>query len=318
MGEKIKKFNKIVFLEKIPIFKDQIEVLKTFAHEVIIPKNHPKDYEDGLNRIQGAEAIVTGWFSIKEELIKQNPKIKFIGFWATVMRIDNDLKKRIKYKIFLHIVENYEDNALVEYILGGMICLKNLTFFENEDIKQGKETQFYQFRKGKEIENFQDGLLDGKEALIIGQTNSSKMLADILSKKFNMKVTILECPIKKEIKEKFHKLLKTCNFLIINNHHLEEYILKGHEFALMKNDVILVNTTTGQHVIRHKALIDKCKSSPNFRVLMDAYSTYIPDPEMFKIRNIWMTDRRRFTCKEVFRQKTDSLIEGFKKYFSII
>ena len=38
MDKKPQKFNKIVFLERIPIGENQIEILKTFAKKIIIPK----------------------------------------------------------------------------------------------------------------------------------------------------------------------------------------------------------------------------------------------------------------------------------------
>ena len=204
-------------------WNDPTEKLREKGYHIITNNEHRKLSEEELINMMDKEVvgIVAGTEQITKKVMESAPNLKVISrFGIGIDNIDIDFAK--KKGIVIHMTHSHVD-AVAEHTLALILAsYKNIT----------------------SKEKFLGTLLRGKSIGIIGYGSVGKRLEELL-KPFDMKIYIYD--IKKEANTVFTPLdclLKHSDIITIHCPLTESTtnLIGGGEIALMKNDVLLVNT----------------------------------------------------------------------------
>ena len=162
----MKKFNRLVVLDKIILSESQWASLKSLANEVIeysglTPKQLMTKLakEQGVDpgavcftalaleqiteqelgtRLSGADAVVSCWTNIPDRVLLANPQIKYIGFWTNLVqhRINLDLAKKMGIEVTY--IPDYGTIAVAEYTFALLLELMRGTAKQASDTASGK------------------------------------------------------------------------------------------------------------------------------------------------------------------------------------
>ncbi|MES2409699.1 MAG: NAD(P)-dependent oxidoreductase [Patescibacteria group bacterium] len=164
----MKKFKKLVILDKIILSDGQWSVLRNLAEEIIeydgltykqviqkleieqIRKGKSKDVcftefaveytsEEELNRrLSGADAVITCWTNIPDKVTLSNPQLRYIGFWTNLVshRINLDLAK--KKNIVVTYIPDYGTIAVAEYVFALILEMSRRVAKQAKDTMSGK------------------------------------------------------------------------------------------------------------------------------------------------------------------------------------
>ena len=77
----MKHYGKIVILDSVILYPEHRYRLEQMADE-IVEYNTCTSEEEVLERVKGADCIISCWVDISNRVIDENPQIKTIAFWT--------------------------------------------------------------------------------------------------------------------------------------------------------------------------------------------------------------------------------------------
>lgn len=126
----MKKFKKVVVLDSVIFYPEHRTRLEDIAEE-IIEYNTCKSEEETLERIDGADCVISCWVDIPNKALDANKQLKTIAFWthAYEHRIDKEYAK--KHNVYLPCIPDYGTDSVAELAFGGLLEL-----YSREAVKQ--------------------------------------------------------------------------------------------------------------------------------------------------------------------------------------
>jgi len=154
--QKVKKFKKVVILDSVIFYPEHREILKSIAEEILeypssLPENIEKQYTENpelfrekkcytqiaadniplqllMNRVEGADVIISCWTNIPDEIIKLNPQLKLIIFWTHEKehRLNMELVKKLG--ITVCNISDYGTDSVSELVYVGILELIKRNF----------------------------------------------------------------------------------------------------------------------------------------------------------------------------------------------
>ncbi len=151
-----KKFKKVVILDTVIFYPEHRKLLNAIAEEVLeyptsLPENLEKQYEQNpdiflnkkcythiaindtskqllMNRVDGADVIISCWTDIPDEIIRLNPQLKLIIFWTHEKehRINMELAEELG--ITVSNIPDYGTDAVAEVVFAGLFELIQRNF----------------------------------------------------------------------------------------------------------------------------------------------------------------------------------------------
>lgn len=145
------KFNKVIILDSVILYPEHRALLNTIAKEVVeypssLPENLEKQYENEpekfknikcytelpqnnhslqllMNRVEGADVIISCWTNIPDQILRLNPQLKLIVFWTHEKehRINVSLAEQLG--IVVTNIPDYGTDAVAEAVFTGMWTL---------------------------------------------------------------------------------------------------------------------------------------------------------------------------------------------------
>lgn len=144
-------FNKLVILDRIILTEEQWSTLRGLAREVVEfsglrPKEiieqlaRDQDIDPGAvcftalaieqqtmevlsGRLAGADAAVTCWTSIPDEVLRANPQLHYIGFWTNLAAHRINLELAAQHGIKVTWIPDYGTEAVAEFTIAAMLQL---------------------------------------------------------------------------------------------------------------------------------------------------------------------------------------------------
>jgi len=306
--------------------KSYLEAAAKGKHELIFATQALN--ENTVNLANGCEAICI--FSGDDASEKVLEKLHKIGIKYLALRMaghDNvDLKKCRELGIKVANVPAYSPFAIAEHAMTLILCL-------NRKIKLGQEL----IRKNDFILDQLIGFdMKNKTIGIIGTGKIGAIFARIASG-FGCKLLAFDVKeneeLKKEFAVKYVSLDELCkNSDVISLHcplnNETKHLLHKEKFALMKNEVILVNTSRGS-VINSKDLLTALDSKKIAAVGLDVYEfeqglffenhQKIEDELFKKLQekpNVIITGHQAFLTNEALKNIADTTIYNFDCFHS--
>ncbi len=150
-----RKFKKVVVLDTVIFYPEHRRLLNSIAEEVLeyptsLPKGLEKQYEDTpdlflnkrcyiyltaddiplqllMNRIDGADVIVSCWTDIPDQILRLNPQLKLIVFWTHEREHRINLKLAEELEITVANIPDYGTDAVSEVVFAGLwqLLLRN-------------------------------------------------------------------------------------------------------------------------------------------------------------------------------------------------
>jgi len=146
-----KKFKKVVVLDTVVFYPEHRKLLNSIADEVLeypssLPEGLEKQFEENpnlflnkkcyteiaidnmplqllMNRVDGADVIISCWTNIPDEVIRLNPQLKLIIFWTHEREHRINLKLAEKLGIVVTNVPDYGTDSVAEVTFAGLYQL---------------------------------------------------------------------------------------------------------------------------------------------------------------------------------------------------
>lgn len=294
-------FNQLVIIEPINMLDIHIKKLNEIAKKVIIYDTIPKDDEEILKRIEGADAILLSYTSkIDEYVLKKQKNLKYIGMCCSLYSYESanvDILCANKLNITVKGIRDYGDNGVCEYIIWQLV----------EFLEGYKELKWDKYPHE----------ITGLKCGIVGLGTSGTMIAKTL-KFFHADVSYYSRTRKKEIEEEFGFTYKDLNtlckesdaiFLALNKNVL---LLNEEQFNLMEGRRILFNTSIGPG-FDPKAL-KKWLDSSNHFFFGDTLAT-IGDLSLWDKTNTYTINRSSGgKCYEAYFRLGEKVLDNIYEY----
>ena len=230
-------FKKLVAIEPVSLIPSAEKQLETFAHEVILYDDIPKDDEEIAARIGDADAVLLSYTStLGREALEKCPNVRYIGMCCSLYSPETanvDIYYANERGIAVTGIRDYGDEGVVEYVISELVrCLHG--FGNNPDGTPAKPW---------------DGVareITGLKAGIVGLGKSGGMIADAL-RFFGAEISYFARSEKKEAKEKGYRFLPLGELLaqsevVITCLNKNIILLHEEEFEKLGNRKILFNT----------------------------------------------------------------------------
>lgn len=298
-----KLFNKIVCLDKTNLEPWALQKLQEYStSELQVYYDYPKDENEIIKRIGDAECIFVSWNTkVTPNIIRHSNKLRYIGMCCSLIDKTSsnvDVIEAEAHHIELRGVKDYGDEGVVEFIFSELIALA----------KGLKNLQWKPYCTE----------LKGKNLGIIGFGTLGTMVANV-ALAFGMNVFYFSRTRKIELESEkikylsLHALLSNVDVITM---HLprNNRILGEQEFALIKPNTVLINTSLGptydmeafEQWVSHNnnfAIIDE-DGAEGYQNLYEGYANILYSPKV-----AGMTDGAYFRLSQ-------GVIQNFIEYLN--
>lgn len=116
----MKKYKKIVILDSVILYPEHRYRLNQLADE-IVEYNTCNTEEEVLERVKGADCVISCWVDITNKVIDENPQIKTIAFWTHAYEHRIDKKYAESHGIYVPCIPDYGTDSVAELAIMGML-----------------------------------------------------------------------------------------------------------------------------------------------------------------------------------------------------
>ena len=305
---------KIVFLEPLGLKVEQIETacegLKKAGHEVVVHPDRNESLDELIRRAEGAEVVVESNIPLRKDFLDACPNLKMLSIAFT--GLDHiDMEECQRRGIIVKNAAGYSTEAVAELTLALMIDLYRKVI-ENDVIT--RQCNRKGIMPGREI--------GGKTIGIIGMGNIGQRVAQ-LANAFGCKVLAWNRNPKQVDGVTFvdkESLLKESDIVTLHialNADTRDFITEK-DFALMKPNTILINTSRGP-VVNEMALANALKEGKIAGAATDVYGTEPPlKPEnpLFGAPNLIMLPHIGFATEEAFILRLGIVVNNVMQFLN--
>jgi len=289
--------------------------LREIADCKIYDRTSPSEVQE---RSADAEILITNKVVISETLIKQLPKLKYIGVTATGYNVV-DVKAANESGIVVTNIPAYSTNSVAQLVFSHILNVANRVELHADSVRAGEWTACpdFSYSQSPQVE------LTGKTLGIIGFGQIGRRVAEI-GLAFGMKVIFQNRSVRtmlpdgiaqKNLSEVFSEsdfVSLNCPLTADNAEFVNRDLLKS-----MKPSAVLVNTGRGG-LINEKDLADALNSGTIKAACLDVLSTEPPqaDNPLVKAKNCFITPHMAWATFEARERLLDITIENLKCFIS--
>lgn len=160
-----KKFKKVVVLDTVIFYPEHRQFLDSISEEILeyptsLPEGLEKQYEENpdlflnklcytqiaidniplqllMNRIDGADVVISCWTDIPDEILLLNPQLKLIVFWTHEREHRINVKLAEKLGITVANIPDYGTDAVTEVVFAGLWQLLHRNFRADNVLETG-------------------------------------------------------------------------------------------------------------------------------------------------------------------------------------
>jgi lactate dehydrogenase-like 2-hydroxyacid dehydrogenase len=122
-----KKYKKVVVLDSVIFYPEHKDRLNKIAKEVV-EYNTCETEEEVLDRVKGADCIISCWVDIPNKVIDENPQLKTIAFWTHAFEHRIDKNYALKHNLHVPSIPDYGTDSVAELAFIGLLQL-----YKNEE-----------------------------------------------------------------------------------------------------------------------------------------------------------------------------------------
>lgn len=125
----MKHYGKIVILDSVILYPEHRYRLEQMADE-IVEYNTCTSEEEVLERVKGADCIISCWVDISNCVIDENPQIKTIAFWTHAYEHRIDKAYAEAHGIYVPCIPDYGTDSVAELAIMGMLNINGQMYPE--------------------------------------------------------------------------------------------------------------------------------------------------------------------------------------------
>lgn len=350
----MKRFKKLVMLDNIVLFPEQKKRLQNFANEIIdfsIHPIHPKRTSDSplestsiigddllacetnpeysleerkelVRRTKGADAILSCWTNIPDEVIAENKSLKYIAYWTNIYKHRINAKYADEKGIRVDYIPDYGTEAVAEYVFAALLHMARNLHEQAKDAATGSWRYEYLKTGSKRVttqESIQEWQLCGKKIGIVGLGRIGTRVALMASLGFGMDVRYYSRTRKREVEHlgiNYMPLEEVLASSDIVSLHLppdvQQDIFGQKELSSLKTGAILINTSSGR-AVDESALLAELQIG-RIKAILDVYKGHPPRKELKGLKNVFFTYRAAWYTREALKLKGDILLDKMEAY----
>lgn len=251
----MKKYKKIVILDSVILYPEHRYRLNQLADE-ITEYNTCNTEEEVLERVKGADCVISCWVDITNRVIDENPQIKTIAFWTHAYEHRIDKKYAESHGIYVPCIPDYGTDSVAELAIMGMLNVNSRketsdTRLIDEDLVMKVANSIRNFDnnvkdnltghwiheyvktgnlKITDSDYFKEETMKGMTiGLMLSQDSLNNDLIKILAEGFKMNVIHCCCDITYTLNASFRpvdNLLKESNIIIYDSKLISEDVKK--------------------------------------------------------------------------------------------
>lgn len=274
--------------------------------------------EEVVERAKDAEILFINKTPINAEMLKQLPKLKYVGLQSTGYNII-DVKAARELGITVSNIPAYSTNAVAQLVFAFILEITNKVSLHSDSIHNDEWTNCPDFCYWKAPLTE----LDGKTIGIIGFGSIGQRVAKI-AEAFGMNViTYTPHPKPDEFKNisfvSFKELMKNSDFVTCHCPLTPETtgIINEYALSLAKKSAVIINTSRGP-VVDDKALADALNSGRIQAAGLDVLTTEPPkkDNPILTAKNCLLTPHIAWAGYETRKRLIDLLEENLKAFLN--
>lgn len=277
--------------------------------------------EELIRRIGDADAIISCWTNLPDEILSRAANVKYIAFWtnAYAHRVNFNLCQARGIQV--DYVGDYGTYAVTEYVFAAMMALGRNLINQQRDTLRGSWPYEY-LKTGKStpsVENIPYTDLFGKNIGVVGLGTIGSRVAITASLGFGMNVSYYSRSRKRELEglgiryQSLSDLVRDKDFITL---HLppgvREPLVKAELMETMRPGTLLINTGSGRS-LDETAALERAEAG-FLRLVLDVYegrpprdrlkklSEHQPGHHLFTYRAGWYT-RDAITLKATTLQE---------------
>lgn len=341
---------KLVVLDRIILLERQWEALRSMTHELVeyggldpreIVRRLEKEADhvkapmcwtqlaqeeitvEELNeRLAGADAVITCWTNIPDEVLLANPQIRYLGFWTNLVDHRVNLNLAAKQGIRVTYIPDYGTDSVAEMTFAGLLAVSRHLIDTVNDTRRGSWT-YELLKTGKRvptIEQIPQRMLRGKKLGIIGFGQIGQRVAE-LALAFRMEISYWSRNRRPDWEQRdveFRELDELFSWADVVSVHLSPYgpaqIVSRERLELLRDGGIFINTSAGR-LVNQEALWDELRSR-RINAYIDVYENLPPRKiigELTSHNNVF-TYRAAWFTQEAVTYKGDRLVENLREW----
>ncbi len=133
----MKKYKKIVILDSVILYPEHRRRLDQIAEE-IVEYNTCRSEEETLERVRGADCVISCWVDISNRVIDENPQLKTIAFWTHAYEHRIDKAYAEARNIYVPCIPDYGTDSVAELLFVGLL---RLTSTSASSVKRGVDEE---------------------------------------------------------------------------------------------------------------------------------------------------------------------------------
>ena len=287
------------------------------AQETMTPEN--------LGRLlNGADAVISCWTSIPDDLLASNPDLKYIGFWTNIVahRLNLDLARRLG--VYVTYLPDYGTDSVAEITMAGMLAVSRKLMRSAKDTERGRWP--YELLKTgvhvPTVEEIPNRMLRDKLVGVVGFGRIGQRVAE-LAQAFRMRVQYYSrhrYPNWEAQGARYVDLPELFSTSDIVTVHLSPYapqkLVSADLLARLKDNAIFINTSAGR-LVDQEALFQEIERQRIFAYL-DVYEGL---PPRHRFKNISLQDnlftyRTGWFTQEAITYKGEALLRNIEAFLA--
>jgi lactate dehydrogenase-like 2-hydroxyacid dehydrogenase len=233
---------KIISIDKVRLLSEDIRELQSMS-EVILYSDSPKDINEVQERIRDADILIVNTYPLSPKELRFASHLKLVCVFGTGYDfIDTEYLKQ--NNILVCNAPRYSTESTAEHAVGLILHASRLVSKAERDLRNGVWSPHAY--KGCEIK--------GRKIGIIGYGNIGKRISEIVKQGFGMDVEYVNSS---SVRSELEHLLKTCDVISLNVslNSKTKNLISDAEFDLMKDGVVIVNTSRGAVIDQERYLL---------------------------------------------------------------
>lgn len=259
--------------------------------------------EDVVARSRDAEVLFTNKTVITAEEIRQLPKLKYIGVFATGYNVV-DVKAAAEAGVTVTNIPAYSTMSVAQHIFSLILTISNHSEYYAMKNREGAWTCCRDFS----YTDFPLFELDGKRLGIVGYGHIGHAVARV-AKAFGMKVAVFSSKPQEEIPEvekmSLDELFSECDIICLCCPLAPDTkeMVNSRLLSKMKKTAILINTGRGG-LVKEQDLADALNSGRIYAAAVDVLSTEPPKAHnpLLSARNCYVTQHIAWATVEARRR----------------
>lgn len=306
---------KTVLAEPLTISNELLDELtkelRQGDHSFVAYDTKPKSVEEWLERTKGFDQVILANSKLPDEVITENPQLKYINIAFTgVDHVNVALAK--EKNIMVSNAAGYSDEGVAELVIGFAISL----------LRQIRKSDLA-VREGGKAADFLGTELAGKTVGIIGTGHIGKRVAELF-KSFHCKLVGYSRTEKEDVKAlgleyvSLEELLQASDIVTLHlpQNETTKAFLGEKEFSLMKDSAIFINCARGP-IIDGKALAKVLEEKKIYGAAIDVFDKEPPldqNEALLHAPSALLTPHIAYFTKEAMEKRANIVLKNARNF----